>query len=512
MVRVSQLIDSIDLDYVLGEMLKIITETVEAYKGSIFLLDEKLQPVQRFLTQRALPPEMTRQVAHDVLDKGLAGWCVRHGQGAIVPDISQDGRWHIFPDDHQQDVRSAMCVLLQHEGRTLGVLTLVNPNVAHFHDEHLQIVQAIANQAGLAIRNAQLIDHLESQQHEMRLMLETVSDALLALDAQLNVRLINRRARELLGVAPGADVAGQPLAQLAGASVYTQVVSRLQDPAAIEQAANIIVRDEPNQKDYALQIARLGQPDQQSGPGYVTVLHDVTTIRDVDRLKTQMLQMLSHNLKNPMNIVWGYVDLLRIDSEDGKSTDPRFVDSILRALQRMEILIDETLAASRHITEDFAMLQRDVFAPTKTISDLLYDMNSLAEAKSLTIVRDIQPDMAPFLAWAFQMREAMANLLGNAIKYTPEGGTLTVQARRDDERFSFSVQDTGIGIPGHLQAQLFTEYYRAERPALREIPGTGLGLSLVKKIVQAHEGDVWFQSKEHDGSTFGLWVPVVPLE
>ncbi len=506
MVQVSQLIDSLDLDHVLGMTLKIITDTIDADKGSIFLVDENLRPRQRFLTQRALPPEMTRKVAHDVLEKGLAGWAVRQRAGVMVPDVRADDRWYVFEDNSLDDVRAALCVPLMHEDHILGVITLVSEQVGHFSSEDVQVVSAIASQAGLAIRNTQLIDHLQTQQRELNLMLETVRDALLTLDSQFRVRLINRQAREILGVPPEQDIAGQPLEQLAGASVYAQVMTRLAEMEGDQSAVNIIVRDDPSQTDYAMNITSLQHT------GYVIMLHDVTTIRDVNRLKTQMLQMLSHNLRNPMNIVWGYVDLLRMDSQSDKPADDRFVSGILRALQRMEIILEETLSASRHITEDYANLQRDLFKPNAALDTLLQEIRDLSKQKQLTLAQDIQPEMRPFLAWSFQLQEAMSNLVGNAVKYTPEGGTITLKARQEAERFYFSVTDTGIGIPLALQDKLFTEYYRAKRPALGSIPGTGLGLSLVKKIIQAHGGEVWFTSEEGQGSTFGLWVPVIPAE
>ena len=138
LVRVAQVVNVIDLDYVLLQTIQLTTEVSGASKGSFFLLNDRQQPIQRYITQRDLPPEMSRQVALDVVQKGLAGWVIRNKSGAIVSDVENDERWHVFSDDKQIDVRSALCMPVMYEDNIQGIVTLVSPEVNHFTEPDLQ--------------------------------------------------------------------------------------------------------------------------------------------------------------------------------------------------------------------------------------------------------------------------------------------------------------------------------------------------------------------------------------
>jgi signal transduction histidine kinase len=221
-----------------------------------------------------------------------------------------------------------------------------------------------------------------------------------------------------------------------------------------------------------------------------------------------MLHMLSHDIKNPINIIWGYIDLLRIDAQDSKPADGRFVDGILRALHRVENLIEELLNVERFISAGQPQPQ-EVFSPTELLTEALEGLTQFAREKRHDIVVDVSNDLGLIQGAAFEVREAMGNLISNAIKYTPEGGQIQVHASRDDTRFQFHVKDSGVGIPPELQSELFKEFYRATRPSMKNIEGTGLGLSLVKSSIKRHHGDVWFESAENKGSTFGFWIPLI---
>lgn len=501
LVRVAELINIVDLDFVLAQTMQLTTEVSGASKGSFFLLDENLQPIQRFITQRNMPPEMSRQVAREVVEKGLAGWCVRHRKGAAVEDVSQDERWYVFADDKQDDVRSALCMPVIFEDQIHGVMTLVSPTVGHFSAADLQLVNAIAIQASTAIRNAQLVDALQSKQQELELVLNNTSDALIMTDPTFKIRLCNPRAVSLLGKSSVAELLGQSLSVAAQGSVFSSVVQRITTTPPDKSPTTLEVEANQEQKDYAVSSAALDEG------GYIIVIHDVTQLKEFDHLKTNMLHMLTHDLKNPLNVAWGYVDLLRIDGQQGKIADSRFVDGILRALQRMENLIEETLSVAR-LMNTGASHTDERFAPHKVIGEALDACSDQIHAKNHRIIQDIQANLPELIGSRFQIREAMVNLLNNAIKYTSENGAITVRAYQENKRFIFAVIDTGMGIPIGLQKNLFDKFYRADRPATRDIEGTGLGLNLVKNVIEQHRGTVWFESEEGKGSTFGFWLPL----
>lgn len=506
LVQVAQLIKSVDLDYVLLQTMQLTREVSGALKGSLFLLDDDLKPTQRFITQRDLPPETSQRVASEVLAKGLAGWCARAQKSAILADVTQDMRWHTLPDDPQTDIKTALCVPILHEGKTLGVMTLVHDQADAFSEHDLAFVDAVANQASSAIRNTQLIDTLKSQQKQLEFLFYHHVEALFTLTADLKIQMANSAAQTLLNPEGQGTIVGASLVDLAKDTPFEEIrrkISQKTDQGILE----FEIRHDEKALDLSVKVNQLDASAERLPNGYLVMIHDVTTIKDFDRLKTQMLHMLTHDLKNPVNIIWGYIDLLRIDSQSNQPTDQRFIDGILRALHRMDALINETLQAERFMAAGEPRPIK-VFSPKAIIEEAIDDNKDAAANKQIDLLQHISTELADVEGVAVQIREVMNNLINNAIKYTASGGKVNIHAEQKDGKFRFYVVDTGIGIPKEMQPSLFKEFYRASRPEIKEIAGTGLGLSLVKTIIENHGGDVWFESEAGKGSTFGFWLPL----
>ncbi len=200
-----------------------------------------------------------------------------------------------------------------------------------------------------------------------------------------------------------------------------------------------------------------------------------------------------------------YTEILKDDLKPGHDDYP-LVENIARVAERMLNMVTELLDLER--IEASPGTQNRPFSPAALLDEVLPEMEAKVAQKRQSLLRKIAPVLPTLLGEPAQIREAFRNLLDNASKYTPEGGLVIVRASADQERFHFSVEDTGFGIPEELQANLFQRFYRAKQPGAEEIPGTGLGLSLVKAIVERHGGRVWFRSKPEEGSTFGFWLPL----
>lgn len=489
LVQVSQLIGTPDLDEVLLQTLNLTREVVDAARGSFFLLDNQRRSIQRFIAARDMDPYRKKIVGHRVLDEGLAGWVIRNKQGVIVDDTAGDDRWLILDDGLR--VRSALCVPYFIEGEVRGVMTLEHPEPHHFSPLDLQLARAVANQASVALRNAQLFDLITSKQRELETILTNISEALLVIHNMWEIKHKNPAAEAIFDT-----------------DKDNQLFQRLVDAIAISNmssgSSSFELRDEQTRRDYSVNVAVLKVDDDPQQVDHVVALHDVTSLKDLNRLKTHMIQMASHDLKNPLGVLLGYMDMIKTDADSGITPDPAYVQAMYKAVTRMETLIASLLDA--HRADQDSMMKRVPIDPNELIEASVNDMMPSITAHKHEFVQHIQPDLHPIKGDVVQLREALNNYLGNAIKYTPEGGKITLSVYVQEDRFYVVVSDNGRGIPLDAQQHIFEPYFRA--PGTQHIEGTGIGLNLVKETIERHGGQVWFKSEENVGSTFGFWLPI----
>jgi PAS domain S-box-containing protein len=228
----------------------------------------------------------------------------------------------------------------------------------------------------------------------------------------------------------------------------------------------------------------------------------------VEALKTDVIHIASHNLRNPIGVATGYLGILRDDLE-GKLTPEQieYFDAIDRALQRMLRMTSDILsmeAIQRRLEE----APREVLDLRQMVVGLLRDIEPEAQRRGQRLHVSLPAGPVPTLADPANLPEAITNLLSNAIKYTPDGGQIDVRLRVEGQRVLFEVEDTGYGIPADKQERLFQPFYRAKTDATAHIEGTGLGLYLVKKIVEQHGGTMRFRSEPGVGSLFGFDLPL----
>jgi PAS domain S-box-containing protein len=509
MWRVSSLLSTLDIDRVLSEVVKLTTEMLGASKGSFFLLDDqgKELTLQRFLSNRNYDPDTMQRVSTLILEGGLAGWVMEKKDVAVVEDTLTDSRWLIMPDAVTQGARSALSVPFMVEGRVFGILTLEHPEPGHFREADRRLAQAVTNQVNTAMRNAQLFDRVQSQQRELSAVLDSTTEALFTVDRDGRLGLINAAAEEVLGLR-GDTAVNHLIEELMNYSpLLSEIIKTMRDQGYAGGRQNFEIADTRTKRDYVVSVSVVNAAEVSQQLGYVVSLHDVSSLKDLSRLKTHLLHMASHDLKNPLGVLLGYLDMMREDASNGIPPDPSFVDSMLRAVQRMEELIQTLLSQERIEAQGETIRQR--VDPVDLLQSVMEDMMASANHKEHVIDTDIGDTISPLSCDPVEMREAMGNLVSNAIKYTPQQGTITIRMSQEDNRLYFSVVDTGLGIPLDQQNMIFNKYFRAKTAATEKIEGTGLGLSLVKTVVEAHGGKVWFQSEEGVGSTFGFWLPVL---
>lgn len=237
-----------------------------------------------------------------------------------------------------------------------------------------------------------------------------------------------------------------------------------------------------------------------------TLFHNV---QDLEQVKSEMIRMASHDLRNPLTQVSGYLHLMIGTLPNLDERQEKFLERIKRGIDRMESLIEDILNIEKIESQqpinwtpiNISALIRHVSASLKPQADL--------KGQSLKIAVPETNDMV--MGSDVQLAQAFNNFINNAIKYTPDGGNVEVRMKFEDEKAHFEVVDSGYGIPLDRQDKIFQRFYRAMSPGTEDIEGTGLGLSLVKTVIEKHGGGVWFTSEEGKGSIFGAWLPIAPI-
>lgn len=231
-------------------------------------------------------------------------------------------------------------------------------------------------------------------------------------------------------------------------------------------------------------------------------------IQNLSDLKTRMIRLASHDLKNPLTVILGYLHLMNEDY-DKNSALPRhhlsFLNMMNTASETMLTIINDILDLERVKRGALNMQAVDLLDLLNSVID---HSQGAIEQKRHTFRADLPVDFPTMIGDQIQLREVFSNLISNAIKYTPENGHIWLRLKQIDGMARIEVQDDGLGISKEAQENLFQEFYRVRTMETADIEGTGLGLSLVKAVVEAHEGRVWVESDEGQGSTFFTEIPI----
>jgi PAS domain S-box-containing protein len=340
--------------------------------------------------------------------------------------------------------------------------------------------------------------------HLAAVLLRSVAEAIIATDLSGHITLVNPAAEKLFAVKE-EDVIGQPLRQMS----FNPTLVRWLEQAIEEKSSQPVVfeLEFPGERYFSASLAPLSD-ERQNRTGWVIVLQDVTHFKKVEHWRSEAIQTAAHDLRNPLNLMYGSTNLLR-DSLPALTPEQEECLSMLRSgMERMGTLIEqllnlETIEAGQAITTAKLAFRRLI---EKTVDEFHYD----AEKKGITLTFEGAAASAKIMGDESWLGRAITNLISNALKYTPTGGHVTVRYREADHMAICEVTDTGPGIPAAAQVRLFERFYRVRTATTRNTPGTGLGLAIVKSIIEKHAGRVWVSSEEGQGSTFGFAVPLIP--
>jgi two-component system NtrC family sensor kinase len=241
------------------------------------------------------------------------------------------------------------------------------------------------------------------------------------------------------------------------------------------------------------------------GIGIAVTMQDITYLKQIDRLKTEFINTVSHDLRSPLTAILGYVDLLeRVGQVNDQQHE--FIHRIQASVESITSLVNDLLELGR-IESGFD--GKNEMVPLDGILRFsLETMDGLISEKRLNLHLHLPEDIRPTRGNPIRLRQMLDNLIGNAIKYTPEGGDITIEMEAQSEQIILRITDSGPGIPPADQPHIFEKFYRAGNVP-KGVGGSGLGLAIVKSIVDSHHGRIWVESLQGHGSTFTVVLPLL---
>ncbi len=347
---------------------------------------------------------------------------------------------------------------------------------------------------------------LANEKSRTQTIVQCMGDGVLVTNRDRQVVFSNPAARRLLMVKRPLSV-GEPLTSIATDPEFIGLLDTVMNPEdGREIASRELATKQPSAPALMANCAAVRDEKGQI-IGAVTVLRDITELKELDKAKSTFVSMVAHELRAPVAAIEGYLDVIL----DGVGVDdPEKIRHILeRSRERSRgllVLISDLLAISR------MQAGRSRDKEKINISPLLREVVELIQGgaleKKVKVETEIPDELPPVEANREDLMRVFTNLLDNAIKYNRPEGKVTVRATAGNGFARIDVQDTGIGIPKDELKEIFDEFYRVKNKETRTIPGTGLGLSIAKKIVESHNGHIEVESKVREGSTFRVLLPL----
>jgi PAS domain S-box-containing protein len=426
---------------------------------------------------------------------------VRTGEAVLYRTITDDllAASTLSPEHHetlrQLGMASAMCVPLTAAGRTFGALMLVSSDPDRLFDEDdLDFAKHLGRRAAVAVDNSRLYEQVE-RRARAALVVEHVADGVLLVNNAGIVRLWNPAAEHITGL-PAKDALGRAAADVFPAWHAIEVVAESGELRPVSQAVTV------NDRELWLSITGVGFDD-----GSVYAFRDLTEERAVETLKSDFVSTISHELRTPLAAIYGSALTLR--REDVTLAEPQragLLEVIASESDRLARIVNDVLWVSR--------LESDGLRTTIEACDGIALARSVVDAARQYIPPSIKleltaPDGAPPIAAdGDKVRQVLTNLVDNAVKYSPDGGRVSVDVAVAGPRLRYAVRDEGLGVPPAEHRRIFEKFYRLDPDLTRGVGGTGLGLYISRELLERMGGRIWVESSGHGGSTFVAELPL----
>jgi len=442
-----------------------------------------------------------------VAGNGLLGWMAANRRPLAI----RDARTAIMLRETRaalgwRKVASLLAVPLVAQGEMLGAILLCALGQERdFTAEELGLAQTMGNQIASVLQNARLYRRMEEEKRKFELAALNMGEGLIIIDSEDRVLFANPQARSLL--AWDLDAAPvDPLAAQYPPAPLRELLNRRGERSDGILAGEVQING-ARLTDLSVSLSPV-RDEAGVLQWWVLVVHDITRLKELDRLKSEFISTVSHELRTPLASIIGFAELL-ISLEPGPLTDVQseFVGIVYRSAEQLLALVNDLLDVSRLESGRF-LLNPEPLDPADLVRRVQGSLQPLAEAKALRVRLEMPARLPLILVDPHRLEQVLTNLLSNAIKFTPEGGEVTVAVAEEGGKLRFAVTDTGIGIPAQDMERVFGRFYRSAESIRRAIGGTGLGLYIAKNIVESHGGEIGLESQEGQGTRVWFSLPV----
>jgi PAS domain S-box-containing protein len=480
---------------ILGEVVEQAPALLGADAASVRRLEEDVLVVSAASGQRAEAAIGSEAPA----TTWLVGEIVQSRGPKAVADVAGDRRLLDADPILAEGYSSYLGVpLFGAEGELYGVLAVYGRHPRPWLQEEIEALAALAGNASAVLANADLYQKVKDEQDRNSAILDNIADGIVAVDREGTVVLWNAAAEQITGV-PAAEAIGRTPAQ---------VLQR-----NLESAEPGVTRDRPvpirrGGEEVWLSVSEAVMRDPAGAiAGRIFAFRDVSAERVVEEMKSEFVAAVSHELRTPLTSIYGFAEtLLRQDVLFEEEDRRTFLGFVASEAQRLTGIVDALLNVARLDAGDLQMELAPIDVRS-VVSEVVTGVQDAGPVNGHDFVVDLPSEPLDAAADRDKLRQILANLVDNAVKFSPDGGTVTVAARRKTSAVEVRVVDRGPGIPAAERARIFRKFYRGD--FARDQPGsTGLGLFIAEGLVRAMGGRIWVESEEGEGSSFAFELPL----
>ncbi len=429
------------------------------------------------------------------------------------------------------------------DNRIIGILSLFDEREDAFDTNLLQLTTMIADYAAVALENVRLRERemalwraAEMERHRLERIISSMAEGLLITDQHGVITSLNQSARQLFGQAQ-VILEGEPSISLRKLAHNGEIpwLGELADLIDYTLAGHTVLNQELSAGisgdtiPLTFNVSAAPLNESGSGParpvGVVAVLNDITSSKQIEKLKDEFVSVVSHELRTPLTAIKGYTQhLLRrierrlrdkrqepgaaaLQKEPPESYDLRSLQIVQSQSEQLERLVNDLLDLSRAQWGEMNLQYSSFY-----LADVLTERVQLAQvsAEDHTLTLDIQTQNSRIVADKLRVGQVIGNILDNAIRFSPQGRQVTVVLKEQNNEYLVNITDQGIGVSPEYIDHIFERFYRVRNVASRPYSGIGLGLFVARAIVEAHGGQIWVESNEGLGSTFSFTLPRAP--